>query len=86
MEAADQGRTQSRVGPNRRLSRGRIRTYAGKLAAMIRDKASDEELVRYLEWAEAEHMGFGRFDTERGRKVVQSLRDLGPAPDTHNLS
>jgi hypothetical protein len=61
-------------------------TYAGKLAAMIRDKASDEDLTRYLEWAEAEHMGFSRFDTERGRKVVKSLRDLGPAPDTHNLS
>jgi hypothetical protein len=61
-------------------------TYAGKLAAMIRDKASDEDLTRYLEWAEAEHMGFGKFNSERGRKVVQSLRNLGPAPDTRNLN
>jgi hypothetical protein len=52
---------------------------------MIREKASDEELADYLEWAEAEHMGFGRFDTERGRKVVQSLRNLGPAPDTSRI-
>jgi hypothetical protein len=53
---------------------------------MIRDKASDEDLMRYLEWSEAEHMGFGRFDAERGHKVVQSLRNLGPAPDTQNLN
>jgi hypothetical protein len=53
---------------------------------MIRDKASDEDLTRYLEWAEAEHMGFGKFNSERGRKVVQSLRNLGPAPDTRNLN
>jgi hypothetical protein len=52
--------------------------YGGKLAAMIReDDASDDELLAYLEWAEAEHMGFGSFDRKRGRKVVAALRKLG---------
>jgi len=52
-------------------------SYAGKIAAMIREGANDDQLMSYLEWAEAEHMGFGRFNRERGRKVITALRTLG---------
>jgi hypothetical protein len=47
--------------------------YAGKLAAMIRDDATDDELLKYLRWAEAVHMGFGKFNAERARNVVALL-------------
>jgi hypothetical protein len=50
--------------------------YVGKIAAMIRDDATDDELIEYLRWAEAVHMGSGRFDAERGHKVIASLRAL----------
>jgi hypothetical protein len=33
--------------------------YIGKIAALLRDNASDDELLAYLEWAEVEHMGLG---------------------------
>jgi len=56
-------------------------TYAGKVAAMIRDRASDEQLLSYLKWAEVENMGLGSpFDQERGQRVVAALRRLGPPP------
>jgi hypothetical protein len=51
--------------------------YAGGLAGMVRDNASDEELARYLSWVEAEHMGLGRFDGERIARVVAAIRELG---------
>ena len=54
--------------------------YVGKIAAMIRAKATDDELLRYLEWVEAEHMGFGKFDLARARNVISVIRTLGPAP------
>ena len=52
-------------------------SYVGKVAAMIRENATDDELMRYLEWAETAHMGFDRFDSERARKVIAALRTLG---------
>ena len=55
-------------------------TYRDRLTAMVRDNASDEELLAYLEWAEREHMGSGTFNRERGRKVIAALRKLGPVP------
>jgi hypothetical protein len=55
--------------------------YAGKIAAMIRDAATDEQLLTYLEWAEVEHMGLGQpFGRERANKVITSLRALGSPP------
>jgi hypothetical protein len=51
--------------------------YVGKVAAMLRGGATDSELTEYLKWAEAVHMGFGQFDTERARKVITLLRSLG---------
>ena len=51
--------------------------YAGKVAAMIREGASDEQLMSYLEWAEADHMGLGQFDRERAQRVITALRNLG---------
>ena len=51
--------------------------YVGTLAAMIRDKASDDDLLQYLKWAECDHIGLGTFDAERARKVIVSLRSLG---------
>jgi len=55
--------------------------YMGKIASMIRDNASDDELLAYLEWAEVEHIGRGQpFDRQRGLKVIAALRTLGPAP------
>jgi hypothetical protein len=53
-------------------------SYAGKIAAMIRDHATDEQLIAYLEWAEVEHMGLGLpFNQERAGKVVSAIRSLG---------
>jgi hypothetical protein len=55
--------------------------YVGKLASMIRDGASDDEMLAYLKWAEVEHMGLGEpFDHQRGMRVLRALRALGPAP------
>jgi hypothetical protein len=54
--------------------------YVGKVAAMIRDNATDGELLKYFEWAEAVHMGFNRFDPARAQKAIGAIRALGPAP------
>jgi hypothetical protein len=48
--------------------------YVGELAAMIRANASDDDLIRHLEWAEAKHMGFGKVDPERARRVIDQVR------------
>jgi len=54
-------------------------SYGHRIAAMGRDRATDAELTRYLEWAEVINMGLGRpFDTERAKKVVAAIRALGP--------
>ena len=56
-------------------------TCADKIAAMIRDNATDHELIAYLEWAEVERIGLGPpFDRERGQRVVSALKALGPPP------
>jgi hypothetical protein len=54
--------------------------YRDGLSAMIRDNASDDELLAYLEWAESDNMGFDSFDRDRGRKVIAALRKLGRIP------
>jgi hypothetical protein len=54
--------------------------YAAKIAVMLRENASDEELLAYLEWAEFEHMGLGRCDQNRNLEVIAKLRNLGPQP------
>jgi hypothetical protein len=51
--------------------------YAGKIAALIRSGAADEELSNYLEWAEVERMGLCPFDRERAIRVIAALRKLG---------
>ncbi|WLA86303.1 hypothetical protein [Bradyrhizobium elkanii] len=53
-------------------------SYVGKIAAMVRDNATDEALMKY--WAEAVHMGFDRFDAERARAVIASIRELATPP------
>lgn len=59
--------------------------YVGKIAAMIRDNATDDELLTYLERAEVEDIGLSPpFNLERGRKVVAALRVLGPPPPNAN--
>lgn len=50
--------------------------YAGTVAAMLREGASDDDLVRYLHWAETEHIGMPG-DRDRLRRVVGSLRAVG---------
>ena len=50
--------------------------YAGKLAAMLRDGASDDDLSAYLHWAETAHMGLPG-DTDRLTKVVSAIRAVG---------
>jgi hypothetical protein len=47
---------------------------------MVRDNTTDEALMKYFEWAESVHMGLGRFDPERARMIITSIRALGPAP------
>ena len=59
--------------------------YMGKIAAMIRDSASDEEMIAYLKWAEVENMGLGtaeQFGRHRDRilGVIAALRKVGPPP------
>ncbi|SFV18735.1 hypothetical protein SAMN05192541_13974 [Bradyrhizobium arachidis] len=54
--------------------------YVGTIAAVVRDNTTDEALMKYLEWAESVHMGLGRFDPERARTVIASIRALGTAP------
>jgi hypothetical protein len=59
--------------------------YMGKIAAMLRDNASDEEMIAYLKWVEVEHMGLGtaeQFDSRRDRilGVIAALRKVGPPP------
>jgi hypothetical protein len=59
--------------------------YMGKIAAMLRDNASDEELLAYLKWAEVENMGLGseeQFNRHRDRilGVIAALRKVGPPP------
>jgi len=55
--------------------------YADRIASMIARNATNDELMRYLEWAEVENIGLGPpFNSERGRKVVATLRALGAAP------
>ncbi|MDB5515928.1 MAG: hypothetical protein JWQ17_2686 [Tardiphaga sp.] len=52
-------------------------SYVGTIAAMLRENADDAALLKYLEWAESVHMGYGRFDAGRARDVIKSLRALG---------
>ena len=60
--------------------------YEGKVAAMLRDHASDEELLAYLKWAEVENIGLGsgaQFDEIRKPRILQiiaTLREVGPPP------
>jgi hypothetical protein len=53
--------------------------YVDKVAAMIRDDATDDELIAYLRWVETVHMGLPvRPDLDtRLRKVVDGLRAIG---------
>lgn len=50
--------------------------YVGKVAAMLRDGASDDALLAYLRWAETEHMGLPE-NSERLEKVVAAIRVVG---------
>ena len=57
--------------------------YVGKIAAMLRVGASDEELLAYLKWAEVENMGLGPasdFDRDRAMRVIVALRAIGAPP------
>jgi len=53
--------------------------YVGKIAAMLRDRASDNELIAHLRWVETDYMGISpRPDLEeRLRRVVDQLRAVG---------
>jgi hypothetical protein len=58
--------------------------YVGKIAAMIHNNATDNELLAYLEWAEVEYIGLAPpFNHERGKKVVAASRGLGPPPTSN---
>lgn len=63
--------------------------YMGKIAAMLRENASDEEMLAYFKWAEVENMGLGsedQFDSRRDYHltrilgVINALRKVGPPP------
>ena len=52
-------------------------TYVDRIVAMLRDGATDDQLLAYLEWAEVENMGLGQpFDRKRALKVVRAIRGL----------
>jgi hypothetical protein len=57
--------------------------YMGKIASMLRDNASDEEILAYFKWAEVENMGLGsegQFNRDRILSVIVALRKIGPPP------
>jgi hypothetical protein len=63
--------------------------YMGKIAAMIRENASDEEMIAYFKWAEVENMGLRseeQFACDRDHHrtrilgVIAALRKVGPSP------
>jgi hypothetical protein len=59
-------------------------TYAGKIAAMVQDGATDEQLLKYLEWAEVENMGLSHpFDAVRGNRVIAAIRTIGLPPKSN---
>jgi hypothetical protein len=51
--------------------------YVDGIAAMLRDRACDEDLIAYLRWAETEQMCLPGND-ERLRKVVAAIREIDP--------
>ncbi len=51
--------------------------YVGKVAAIVNAGGSDQEILEYLTWAEADHMGFGKTNKERLGRVVLRIRTLG---------
>src|SRR5687767_11864940 len=60
--------------------------YVGKIAAMLREGATDDQLLAYLEWAEVDHMGLGSpeefrlpMHQQRAARVISALRSLGTA-------
>jgi hemerythrin superfamily protein len=58
-------------------------SYMGKIASLLRDHASDEEMLAYFKWVEVENMGLGseaQFDPERILKVIAALGKLGSPP------
>ena len=57
---------------------GEYETYAAKVAAMVLQSGSDDDIARYLEWAEVENMGFDQFNSDRARKAIAAIRALGP--------
>jgi hypothetical protein len=54
--------------------------YAGKIALLVRERASDNVLRDYLRWAEAEHMGLGEPNAGRLDRTLTAIRALGPVP------
>lgn len=52
------------------------RTYSDKIAAMILLGASDDDLMRYLEWAEVEQMGLSPFNIVRARNSIDAIRAI----------
>jgi hypothetical protein len=61
--------------------------YVDRIAVMICEGASDDELIQYLEWAESDYMGLGRSNNERARQVIVSLKELGqPNSDTRSTN
>ena len=58
------------------LSPDEYDAYTGRVVAMLRAGASDEELSDCLHWAETVHMGMPG-DADRLNNVVTSIRSFG---------
>jgi len=52
--------------------------YAGKIASLVKEGASDDVLRDYLRWAEAEHMRLGKPDAGRLSRTLTAIHALGP--------
>jgi len=50
--------------------------YVGKVAAMLRESATDDQLFDYLHSVETAHMGL-RGDAARVRQTIVAIRALG---------
>jgi hypothetical protein len=52
---------------------------AGRLTGMVQGGATDQDLLKYLEWAEVECMSLGPpFGRARAERVIAAIRNLGP--------
>jgi hypothetical protein len=54
--------------------------YEGKIAGLLTDGSSDDDIAAYLQWVEVDRMGMGAEALNRFRPVVAALRAINVCP------